>query len=534
MTNDTTLARKAGAILTGVTVLVALFLTSLHSYLLFHSLIELFTVTVAVGVFAFAWNARRFLDNNYLLFVGIASLFVGILDVLHTLAYQNMGVFGQETSNLATQLWTAGRYVQSLSMLVAPFFLGRKLRPYLVLAAFAVITGILASLIFALHVFPVSYIEGIGLTPFKKISEYMVSLVYLGAIGLLYWKRGAFEPRVWRLLIASLVLTIASEITFAFYVSVYGEANMLGHFFRLGAFYALYKAVIETGLVRPYAILLRNLKKSEDRLREYSAILEARNEDLRRTQDRLREDALTLQQQNKELDAYAHTVAHDLKTPLSVIIGNTELVAGAARLSPEKRQTLLERIESTAFGMNSIVDNLLLLSEVRKADTPTGPVDMAKVVDNVRERLSDMIEKRGAEVTVPDRWPWALGYAPWIEEVWANYLSNALKYGGNPPRVQIGATELPDGVIRYWVRDNGPGVPPDAADRLFIPFNRLTESRETSHGLGLSIVVQIIEKLGGGVGAENLEGGGSLFYFTLPAALEQAGSKSVRSSDVIT
>ncbi len=517
MAQETTTVQKVGAIVTATIVLAALYLTSLHSYLLFHSVIELFTVTVAVGVFAFAWNARRYVENNYLLFVGIASLFVGMLDLVHALAYEHMGVFGETTSNLATQMWMAGRYVQSASMAIAPFFLGRRLRPLLTLVVFACVTAFLLATIFAWHVFPTAYVEGVGLTPFKKISEYAVSLVYVVAIALLWWKREAFEPRVWHLLIASLVLTIAAEITFASYVSVYGEANMLGHFFRLGAFYALYKAVIETGLVRPYAILLRNLKRSEDRLRDYSNILEARNEDLRRTQDRLNDDAIILKQRNEELDAYAHTVAHDLKTPLSVIIGTAEIIDTASSLTPAKRADLLGRIESTAFEMNGIVDNLLLLSEVRKADVPTGPVNMGAVVHNVRNRLQDMIQEKNALVTAPDSWPTAVGYAPWLEEVWANYMSNALKYGGQPPRLELGASVVDGDSVRFWVEDNGKGVPAAARERLFVPFNQLSHSRGTGHGLGLSIVFQIVGKLGGEVGVENTACGGSLFYFTLPA-----------------
>ncbi|HKJ92729.1 MAG TPA: MASE3 domain-containing protein, partial [Longimicrobiales bacterium] len=255
MTQESTTLRTAVAILTGSIITAALYLTSLHSYLLFHSLIEVSTVTAAVGVFAFAWNGRRYL-NNYLLFVGIASLFVALIDLVHTLAYENMGVFRQANGNLATQLWTAGRYLQSTSVLIAPFLLGRRLRPYAAIIGFALATGLLLASIFAWHVFPTAYVEGSGLTAFKKVSEYVVSTFYLAAIGLLWWKREAFEPRVCKLLALSLALTIVSEITFASYVSVYGKANMIGHFFRLAAFYVLYKAVIETGLARPYAILL--------------------------------------------------------------------------------------------------------------------------------------------------------------------------------------------------------------------------------------------------------------------------------------
>ncbi|NIU99771.1 MAG: hybrid sensor histidine kinase/response regulator, partial [Phycisphaerae bacterium] len=128
------------------------------------------------------------------------------------------------------------------------------------------------------------------------------------------------------------------------------------------------------------------------------------------------------------------------------------------------------------------------------------------------------IEEYRGEIIFPKTWPVAQGYAPWIEEVWTNYLSNALKYGGRPPRLELGAKRQSDGMIRFWVRDNGPGLKPETQATLFTEFTRLTEVRAQGHGLGLSIVRRIIEKLGGEVGfdSENVPGQGSAFYFTLP------------------
>ena len=413
MKNQPVIFRTAVSLLTGTLLLVALYLTSLYSYLLFHSLIELFTVTVAGSIFVIAWNARAYLNNNYLLFVGITSLFVALLDLVHTLAYQGMGVFADQSANPATQLWIAARYLQSLSLLMAPFFLGRKLRVHLQIAACALVTGFLFGSIFYWHIFPVAYVNGVGLTFFKKASEYVISFFFLTSIGLLLWKRDEFDPGVLRYLVLSLALTIGSELAFTSYVSVYGEANLVGHFLRLVAFYFMYKAIIETGLVNPYSILLRKLKLSESHLREDAAVLQARNE---------------------ELDAYAHTVAHDLKIPLTIIIAASDLINTVPNLTPDEVKDSLQQIKSTAFEMDSIIDNLLLLSEVRSVDAPAEPVDMAKAVDHVQTRLSYMIRERHARVICSKTWPTAVGYMPWIEEVWANYLSNALKYGGKPPR----------------------------------------------------------------------------------------------------
>lgn len=518
MEKESTIKRYGGEILIGLLLLIALYLTSIHSYLLFHSLIELFTIVVAVGIFVIAWNTRGYIHNNYLLFIGIASLFVAFLDLFHTLAYEGMGVFPGDTANLATQLWVAGRYLQSLSWLIAPLFLGRKLRLGFQIGVYVILTGLLLLSIFYWPIFPVAYVGGVGLTAFKKISEYAISFIFLGSIALLLRKRQEFDPRVQHLVVLSLILTIGAEIAFTSYVSVYGGANLIGHLLRLIAFYFLYKAIIETGLVKPYAILLRDLQRSEDQLRKYAATLQAQNDDLVRTEDQLREHAAALQARNEELDAYAHTVAHDLKNPLAVIITTSDVLNEVTNLTRKEVRDFLRQIKATAFEMDTIIDSLLLLSEVRKAEAPSEPVDMANVLHNVRNRLNFLVSEYRGRLTCPEEWPTALGYGPWIEEVWANYISNALKYGGPSPHVELGATFEPNGTIRFWTRDCGPGIAPEAQACLFTPFAQLRKSRSGGHGLGLSIVLRIVEKLGGRVGVESEPGKGSLFYFTLPSA----------------
>jgi len=252
----------------GFLLLSLVLLTSLHSFLLFHSLVELFSIIVAFGIFIVAWNTRRFLENNYLLFLGIAYFFVGIIELLHTLAYKGMGVFQGYDANLPTQLWIAARYVESISLFVAPFFFERDLRVNRVFAIYAMTTAILLGSIFYGPLFPDCFVEGKGLTPFKKISEYLISLILLGSIALLLRRRNAFERPVLIWVVWSIIATIVSELAFTFYVSVYGLSNLIGHVFKLVSFYLIYKAIIETGLRRPYSLLWRDLKLSEERLRE--------------------------------------------------------------------------------------------------------------------------------------------------------------------------------------------------------------------------------------------------------------------------
>jgi two-component system, sensor histidine kinase and response regulator len=255
-------------------------------------------------------------------------------------------------------------------------------------------------------------------------------------------------------------------------------------------------------------------------------------EEKRQADEALRQYAAELKARNEELDAFAHTVAHDLKNPLNNVINSAELLTqdNAGSLD-ETQQECLRTIVRSALKMDNIIDELLLLAGVRRMEVAIEPLDMAGIVAEARQRLADLIEDTRAEIILPGAsdWPVARGYGPWVEEVWVNYLSNALKYGGRPPRIELGADANPSpsvvegeggGMMRFWVHDNGQGVTPEDQARLFTPFTRLDQARAKGHGLGLSIVRRIVEKLGGQVGVESngVPGQGSTFFFTLPGA----------------
>jgi PAS domain S-box-containing protein len=220
---------------------------------------------------------------------------------------------------------------------------------------------------------------------------------------------------------------------------------------------------------------------------------------------------------NEELDAFAHTVAHDLKGPLGLMIGFGEvLLDDRANMSGEELDQYLEIIASSGKKMSGIIDALLLLSTVRKVDVERTFLDISASLLEARYRIELQFESLQPEIIVADALPACWGQDAWVIEVWTNYLSNALKYGGRPPRVEVGATAQADGMIRYWVRDNGPGLTPAQQAKLFTPFTRLSQASVSGHGLGLSIVRRIVEKLGGQVGVDSAVGQGSTFYFTLP------------------
>lgn len=251
-------------------VLVMLFLVSRSNYLLFHVLAELFSIVIAATTFVLTWNAQRFMRNGYLLFIGISLLFVGGLDLLHTLAYGNMGVFSGDTRDLATQLWLCARFVQAFSLAIAPLYLYRQFRADRVVLGFAAATGLLLLSIFVWQNFPAAFIpdrEPTPLTPFKIASEYGVILLNIIGGWLLIRNRRALDGDVVRLLVASLALNVVAEFFFTRYLSVVDLRNIFGHFFKIVSFYLIYKAIIQTAFLKPQKLHFRELAQREMDLR---------------------------------------------------------------------------------------------------------------------------------------------------------------------------------------------------------------------------------------------------------------------------
>lgn len=250
-----------------IIVLTGIVALSFKNFLLFHTIVETFSVFIACSIFVVAWNTRKITSNNYLLFLGITYLFVGLLDFTHTLSYKGMNIFTGHGTNLPTQLWIGARYIESISLVIAPIFLTRRLNFVLISSIYFIICAFFLSSLFVYPLFPDCFIDGHGLTMFKKSSEYIISFILLTASIILYLQRDNLKESIFKLIITSLALTIISEIAFTFYVSVYGISNLIGHLFKAASFYLIYKAVIAETLTNPYNTLFHNLADSELKFR---------------------------------------------------------------------------------------------------------------------------------------------------------------------------------------------------------------------------------------------------------------------------
>ena len=488
---------KGAAVLGAAAVAIGLYLVSRQSYLLFHSLAELFSIVVACCIFAIVWNTRRLLDNSYLLFIGIAYLFVAALDLVHTLAYTGMGVFPGHGTNLPTQLWIAARYLESLSLLVATAFVARRLRPYLVLAGYTVVLALCLVMILGWRVFPDCFVEGRGLTPFKRISEYVICLILLASLIGLRHHRAHFDPHVLRLIACSIAVTVIAELAFTLYTDPYGPANLVGHYLKLLSFFLIYQALVHTALAKPYSVLFHDLAEARASLERTVAELERSNADL---------------------DQFARVASHDLQAPLALVADYVKLLdrGYGDRLDGDAGELIAGALEGVR-RMQALIGDILAYSRVDSRGGAFEAVDISAVVDEALVNLAAKREEAAAEVS-RDPLPTVPGDRPQLVQVFQNLLDNALKFRGDaPPRVHVGARrEGAEWVLS--VRDNGIGIPPEARERVFAMFERLHGASEyPGTGIGLALCRKIVERHGGRIWVESEPGQGTTFFFTLPA-----------------
>lgn len=240
--------------------LVVLYLISRNNYLLFHTLAEGFSIVVAALIYILAEKTHKYSKNSYLLFIGIAFSYIALVDFLHMISYQGMGVFPIFGANTPTQLWIAGRFMEAASLVLASFFFNKKFSSSFVRLVYTALTGFVIYSILWSNIFPVCYIDGKGLTSFKIIGEYVICVILLSAQYYLYIKRKGIHPAVYRMASLSIMFTILSELCFTLYRDVYGIMNFFGHMLKIESFVLLYQGIVQIGIEDPYDLIFAKLR----------------------------------------------------------------------------------------------------------------------------------------------------------------------------------------------------------------------------------------------------------------------------------
>lgn len=527
---------------------------SFYSFILFHSIAEIFSIVVAGGMFMVAWNSRQFMKNNYLLVLGIAYLFIGIIDLVHMLSYKGIGLFSDFGANLPTQLWIAARYMESFSLLIAPFFYNKKLNGFYIFSIYTLVTALVFCSIFVFQIFPDCFIEGSGLTLFKKGSEYIISIVLTCSIFAVYSIKKEFDEHVLKLVITSIVITVLAEISFTFYISVYGVSNLAGHLLKVLSFFLIYRALVETGFKRPYDLLFRNLKKSEQQLIEHQGLLEKivkeRTHELTIANQNLKQDLIKRKKLEAQLrQAYkmesigtlASGIAHDFNNILASVIGFTEMTIAEIKKDSPVYQNMTH-VLSAGLRAKELVQQILTFS--RQEEKEPKPVQLKPLIEEVLKLIraslpsSIKIEQdlKGNPVIMADTIE--------IHQVLMNLCTNAghaMEEKGGTLMVELASIEIdkddtlsekikPGPYVLLMVNDTGCGMSDHVKQRLFDPFFT-TKQRGQGTGMGLSVVHGIISSFDGSILVYSRPGEGSTFKLFFPA-VERRSLTEERSGDL--
>jgi two-component system, OmpR family, phosphate regulon sensor histidine kinase PhoR len=230
-----------------------------------------------------------------------------------------------------------------------------------------------------------------------------------------------------------------------------------------------------------------------------------------------------LKQLERTREEFVANVSHELRTPLSLIKGYVETLLDGARHNPDVAERFLKIIERNTQRLDLLIQDLLTISalESGRLKLVLQPVELRPLVEKVFSDLNAKAESKNVKLA-NDLPPLAAqADAHRLDQVFANLVDNAIKYGQANGMVAVGGNKLPDGRLEIFVRDDGPGIPPEALDRVFERFYRVDKARSRDQGgtgLGLSIVKHIVLAHGGEVRVESELGKGATFYFTLPAA----------------
>ena len=235
-------------------------------------------------------------------------------------------------------------------------------------------------------------------------------------------------------------------------------------------------------------------------------------------------DLTRLKQLERTREEFVANVSHELRTPLSLIKGYVETLLDGARDNPEVAERFLKIIERNANRLDLLIQDLLTISalESGRMKVELQPVDLRGLAEKVLNFLHAKAENKNVQLVNELPEFMANADANRLDQVLTNLVDNAVKYGRVEGMVTVGGRKTEDGKLEVFVRDDGPGIPAEALDRVFERFYRVDKARSRDQGgtgLGLSIVKHIVQAHGGEVRCESELGKGATFYFTVPAAL---------------
>jgi signal transduction histidine kinase len=448
-------------------------------------------------MFIITWNSRHVIDNYYLYFIGLTYLFVANFDFLHTLGYSGMNVF-PDYDFYANQLWVVGRFMESISLLLGFYFLKRKKRvnAIWVMVIYAIISTIFILLILVFKVFPECFIEGVGQTPFKIVSELIIIGILSLAIVALYKNKDRFPKAILYSLLLSFIVTIISELFFTIYIHNYGISNILGHFAKIVSFYLIYRSIIKTGINEPYQVIFNNLNEKK----------------------------MELQRLNEEKTQLFSVLAHDLRNPFNGLLNLSQIIYDEYdELPPEELKTFIKDIYVSSRSLFTITDNLLEWSRINleNLNIKRERVRLLEIIQKTQEMLKLPLESKRIKLV-----PMGLEDVTLMADkqslfiIFRNIISNAMKFSFENSRIEITHNDLGQ-EVQIEIKDYGIGM---TKHKLKSLSNSLITStpgtqHETGTGLGINIIKKHLELNQGKMTIKSVENEGTTVVLSFPKKL---------------
>ncbi|PJZ83037.1 histidine kinase [Leptospira harrisiae] len=439
-------------------------------FLVFHNVTEIFSVIVSFSIFGLGYYSFSQSRNSHTLFLGVGFLAVGLIDFMHTLGYKGMPDFVTPNSgNKSSQFWIFSRFITSLVLFSAIYiqpntkykFVKER---FLLLFTFLVVGVIFLLVIFLNEWIPDTYVQGKGLTPFKKNAEFVIIAILFFAL-LLYRKASFYTSRRQiQYYLSAFVVCIFSEMVFAVYTSVYDVYNVIGHLYKIGAFYLIYKAVFIAAINDPYEQLIQSNRLLSDEIEENKVYAEMIKKSLREKENLIAE------------------IFHRTKNSIQLV--RSILMIQASDFPDDKNiQAIVENTSVKIQTMSLVHDHLYAnkdLSEIKVS------AYLESLADMVRQAYPPIGKKININFQIGEG-SLLLDTAVPLGLIFTEILSNSFKYAFR--NVTVGEILISftfrESICYFDYKDNGVGLPEE--------FDLSNQKK-----LGLSLAKIIAEKQMGG------------------------------------